>query len=166
MKPVVLSVVGRKGAGRAAVVESLIASLKGVRVGIIKHVAREDFEIDEPGKDTYLYRKQGAETVMLLGAKKRAVFSDLPQEMSWEENLNYFEGFDLVILEGYFHETVPMIEVHKEESGMPLLAGKRNLLAVSSDVQSGSMAPHFLPDEIPQLAAFVLKQLHLEKAGV
>ncbi|MBI3313780.1 MAG: molybdopterin-guanine dinucleotide biosynthesis protein B, partial [Candidatus Omnitrophica bacterium] len=125
MKPFLLSIVGRKGSGKSEVLEVLIASLKekGLRVGVMKHLAREDFEIDQPGKDTYRYRLWGAETVMLLGKKKRAIFSDLPIESDWEENLKYFEDFDLVFMEGYFLKTVPMIEVYNSEKEKPLLMG-------------------------------------------
>ena len=113
MKPVLMSVVGRKGAGKSEVLEALIALLKekGLRIGVMKPLAREDFEIDQPGKDTYRYRMQGAETVMLLGRKRRAIFSDLPSESDWEENLKYFEGFDVIFLEGYFLKNIPTIEV-------------------------------------------------------
>ena len=157
MKPALLAVVGRKGAGKAAVLEALVGLLKekGLRVGVIKHVAREDFEVDEPGKDTYGYRKRGAETVMLLGRKKRAVFSDLPEASGWKENLNYFEGFDLVFLEGYFTDEVPMLEVYKEEAGQPLLAGRKIFFAVCAEVPTRIQAPHFSFNALEELAHFI-----------
>src|SRR5262245_23594145 len=119
MKPALLALVGRKGAGKAGILETLIARLKGkgLRVGVIKHVSRPDFEVDEPGKDTYRYREAGAATVMLLGERKRAVFSDLAEPSGWEENLALFGGFDLVILEGYFNAEVPTIEVCGADTG-------------------------------------------------
>ena len=158
MKPAVLSVVGRKAAGKSEVLEALIVLLKakGLRVGVMKHLAREDFEIDQPGKDTYRYRMQGAETVVLLGKKRRAIFSDLPFESDWEENLKIFEGFDLVFLEGYFLKTVPMLEVYKREGGDPLLAGMENVFAVCSDTLTGISAPHFSREELEQLSSLIL----------
>ncbi len=159
MKPALLAIVGRKGAGKSEVLESLIALLKekGLRIGVMKHLAREDFEIDQPGKDTYRYRMQGAETVMLLGRKKRAVFSDLSEESGWEENLAYFEGFDLVFLEGYFLKTVPTVEVYKTESGNPLLSESENAFAVCSDTPSGIPAPHFARNRLENLAAAIVQ---------
>ena len=157
MRPALLAIVGRKGTGKSEVLEALILLLKekGLRVGVMKHLAREDFEIDQPGKDTYRYRLQGAETVMLLGRKKRAVFSDLPFESDWEENLIYFEGFDLVFLEGYFLKTVPMVEVYKRECGNPLLSEMENVLAVCSDTPTGIAAPHFSRNRLEKLAVLI-----------
>ena len=157
MKPVLISVVGRKGSGKSEVLEALIALLKekGLRIGVMKHLAREDFEIDQPGKDTYRYRMQGAETVMLLGRKRRAIFSDFPVESDWEENLKYFEGFDLVFLEGYFLKTVPMLEVCNQEAGDPLLAGMENVFAVCSDIPTGIPAPHFSRTQLEELAFLI-----------
>ena len=166
MKPALLSVVGRKGAGKSEVLEGLIALLKekGLRVGVMKHLAREDFEIDQPGKDTYRYRTQGAETVMLLGRKRRAIFSDLPFESDWEENLKYFEGFDLVFLEGYFLKTVPTVEVYKQEAGDPLLAGMENVFAVCSDVTTRIPAPHFSRTQLEELAFLIQSKFFLADA--
>ena len=161
MKPALLTIVGRKGAGKSEVLEALIVLLKekGLRVGVMKHLAREDFEIDQPGKDTYRYRMQGAETVMLLGRKKRAVFSDLPEESGWEENLAYFEGFDLVFLEGYFLKTVPAVEVYQRGSGNPLLSESENVFAVCSDTPTGIAAPHFPRNRLENLAVLIIKSL-------
>ena len=168
MKPALLSVVGRKGAGKSEVLEVLIGLLKekGVRTGVMKHLAREDFEVDQPGKDTYRYRVQGAETVMVLGKKKRAIFSDLPLEQGWEENLKYFEGFDLVLLEGYFLKEIPMVEVYQKELGAPLLLETGNVFAVCSETPTGIPAPHFSRsrDGVRDLVFLIQSQFYLAHA--
>ena len=114
-----LSVVGRKGSGKSEVLEQLISILKGrgYRIGVIKHLARDDVEIDEPGKDTFRYRARGAETVVLSGRKRLALFSNLDGEIPLEALLKFFPDFDLVFLEGYFLDEIPKIEVHKEDLG-------------------------------------------------
>jgi molybdopterin-guanine dinucleotide biosynthesis protein MobB len=134
--PAVFSIVGRKGSGKSQVLEVLISLLrqKGYRVGVIKQLARDDFEIDQPEKDTYRYRQQGAETVMLAGRKRLALFSNLEEEVPLERLLETFHEFDLVFLEGYFQDELPKIEVYKQELGSPLLGeGTRNVFAVCSD---------------------------------
>lgn len=157
MRPALIAIVGRKGAGKSEVLEALITHLKekGLRIGVMKHLAREDFEIDQPGKDTYRYRMQGAETVMLLGRKKRAIFSNLPFESDWEENLSYFEGFDLVILEGYFLKTIPTVEVYKKELGEPLLSGMENAFAICSETSTAMPVPHFPIDLLEKLVVLI-----------
>lgn len=116
-RPVLFSVVGKKGAGKSEVLERLIDILtqRKFRVGVIKYLARDDFEIDEPGKDTFRYRLRGAETVILSGRRRLAVFSNVQEEMSLNRLLTFFEDFDLVFLEGYSLKGMPKIEVqHKE----------------------------------------------------
>jgi molybdopterin-guanine dinucleotide biosynthesis protein B len=117
--PRLISMVGRKGSGKSQVLESLIARLtqKGFRVGVIKHLTRDDFEIDEPGKDTYGYRMQGASKVILSGRKRLALFANLEEEIPVERLLSHFQGFDLVFLEGFFLENIPTVEIYKECAG-------------------------------------------------
>ncbi len=134
--PALLSVVGRKGSGKSEVLESLVRLLteRGNRVGVIKHLARDDFEIDEPGKDTYRYRMGGAETVVLAGRKRLAMFSNLEEELPLENLVELFHGFDLVLLEGYLQDELPKIEVYKQEPGRPLLGEEtKNVVSVCSD---------------------------------
>lgn len=115
--PALLSIVGRKGSGKSEVLERLIAMLtqRDLRVGVIKHLARDDFEIDEPGKDTYRYRRRGAETVILSGRKRLAIFSNLQEEMPLDRLLTFFKDFDVLFLEGYFLEEIPRIEVRDKQ---------------------------------------------------
>lgn len=118
MKPFVISIVGRKGSGKSEVLASLIAELRkrNLRVGVIKHLAREDVEIDEPGKDTFEYRMKGAEKVMLAGKKRLAVFANLERETPLLELLQQFSDFHLVFLEGYFYEGVLKIELDRNQT--------------------------------------------------
>ena len=133
--PMILSVVGKKGSGKSPVIENVIAHLKqrGYRIGLIKHLSRPGIEIELPEKDTSRYRKCGAETVILSGQKERAIFSDVEEETPLEKLLLFFEGYDLVLLEGYFLESVMKIEVHRAELGEPLTRNMKNVLAILSD---------------------------------
>lgn len=137
MRPAVLSVVGRKGSGRSGVIEGLISNLKtrGLRIGLIKHLSRPGVEIDQPGKDTYRYRQCGAQTVILSGQSHLAVFSDLAEETPLEQLLPLFKDYDLVLLEGYFLESIMKIEVHREELGSPLTQKMENVLSMISSTE-------------------------------
>jgi molybdopterin-guanine dinucleotide biosynthesis adapter protein len=116
------SIIGKKGSGRSEVLEQLVLLLKqkGYRVGVIKHLAKDDIEIDQPEKDTYRYRMQGAETVMLAGRKRLAVFSNLNEEIPLNQLLHLFEDFDVVLLEGYMQNDIYKFEVYQPLS-MPQL---------------------------------------------
>ena len=108
-----LSVTGQKGSGKSELLEGLIARLKqrGLRIGVVKRMRRDDLEIDQPGKDTYRYRMSGADTVILAGRERLALFRNLREEIPLGELLNSFEGFDLVLLQDYFVEGIPRIDI-------------------------------------------------------
>ena len=164
-----LSVVGKKGSGKSEVLEKLIALLsqRGFRIGVIKHLARDDFEIDEPGKDTYRYRTQGAEAVVLAGRKRFAMFSNLHEEIPLERLLALFGDLDLVFLEGYFNAELPKLEVHKKEYGDRLLTEKtENVFAVLSDEEIKSGPQHFAFDPLNPLVAFIEEKLLRKELGV
>lgn len=155
--PITLSIIGRRGSGKSQALEILIASLKakGLRIGVIKHLAQEDMEIDEPQKDTYRYRQHGAETVILAGKKRMAVFSNLTEEISLEKLLGSFAGYDLVFLDGWFVDSIPMIEVWRRDLGAPLGCRMKNIFAVCSDEKSATEAPHIPPSQIHLLASLI-----------
>ena len=63
----VLGFVAASGTGKTTLLTQLIPLLKqkGLRVGLIKH-SHHDFEIDQPGKDSYRLREAGATSGMLV----------------------------------------------------------------------------------------------------
>lgn len=167
--PSLLSVVGRKGCGKSEALENLISGFtqRGYRVGVIKRLARDDFEIDQPGKDTHRYRVQGAETVILAGRKRLAVFSNLREEMPLEEILTHFRDFDLVLLEGYFSEDIPKLEVHRKALGERLLTEKvENVVAILSDDPTNGESPVFLFHQMDALISCIEEKLAPKGAGV
>jgi molybdopterin-guanine dinucleotide biosynthesis protein MobB len=131
----IFAIIGRKGAGRAEVLLSLVAHLKnrGYRVGVVRHLKREDLEIDQPGKDTYEYRMQGAEKVILSGRKRCAIFENRDEELSVTELLETFDGYDFVFFEEYLLPHVPTIEVHKKAAGDLISGSSCALIAICSD---------------------------------
>lgn len=167
MKPVLLSFVGRKGSGKAQVIENLITALKGRghRIGLIKHLAKPGVEIDLPGKDTYRYRQCGAGTVILSGRTQLAVFSDLSEEIPLEKLLTLFENCGVVFLEGYFLDSVMKVEVHRGALGNPLTLGMENVLAVLSDTVTPVPATHFDYSQIPHLSFWIENWLINQGAG-
>lgn len=164
-----LSIVGRKGAGKSEVLEALIVLLTsgGFRIGVLKHLARGDIEIDEPGKDTFRYRMSGAEKVVLAGKKRLAVFENLNEEIPFEGLLLLFRDFDLVFLEGYMQEEFLKIEVHKKELGDFLLTERvKNVVAICSDGEGRNGIPFFAFDELHKLANLIENQLLKKEVGV
>lgn len=165
--PAIISIMGKKGSQKAKVIEKLIAQLstKGYRVGVLKHLARPDIEIDEPGKDTYRYRTQGAEKVILAGDKRFAIFANLREPLLLNELLSAFNHFDIVFLEGYFQNEFPKIEVYRKELGDFLLSERvENVIAICSDAEGRVGVPAFSFEELDQLAHFIETSM-LKKEG-
>ncbi|MFP4036804.1 MAG: molybdopterin-guanine dinucleotide biosynthesis protein B, partial [Desulfobacteraceae bacterium] len=64
--PPVVSVAGFSGAGKTRLIAQLIPVLRslGLSVGTIKH-HRHSFDMDTPGKDSWVHRKAGAAGTVL-----------------------------------------------------------------------------------------------------
>ena len=61
------------GTGKTTLLEQLIPLLvdRGLRIGVLKH-AHHDFDIDQPGKDSYRLRKAGAQQMMVASRRRHA----------------------------------------------------------------------------------------------
>ena len=57
---------GWSGSGKTTVIEQIIPLLRehGLRVSLVKH-AHHEFEIDQPGKDSWRHRQAGCSEVLI-----------------------------------------------------------------------------------------------------
>jgi len=122
--PPVVSVVGRSGSGKTVFLEKLIAELKsrGLRIGTIKHHLH-DFEIDQPGKDSWRHARAGSDTVIISSPKKVALIKRLEDEMDIDQLVqDYMNDLDLVLTEGYKSRARRRVEVYRNERGGSLVS--------------------------------------------
>ena len=114
-KTPVLGFAAYSGTGKTTLLARLIPLLKqrGLRIGLIKH-SHHNFDIDQPGKDSYRLRAAGASPVLLVSKYRRAVISELDgeQEPLLHEQLQYLgqAQLDLILVEGFRHEHFPKID--------------------------------------------------------
>jgi molybdopterin-guanine dinucleotide biosynthesis protein MobB len=142
-----IAIVGPSGSGKTTLITQLIKILtaRGYRVGAIKHT-HHDFEIDHPGKDSFVLKAAGASTVALVAPHKLAIVSDLSSELAVEGLLaRYFEDVQLVLVEGFTHSALPKILVGESPRRF-------------THVLRAMPARHFGPDEIERLADLVEEQ--------
>jgi molybdopterin-guanine dinucleotide biosynthesis protein B len=146
-----LGFVATSGTGKTTLLIQLIPLLKnhGVRIGLIKH-SHHDFEIDQQGKDSYRLRKAGASPVMLVSPYRRAIISELSpqQEPCLDQQLKFFDqsGLDLLLIEGFKHEPIPKIELHRPSLKQALLyPTDPHIIAIATD------RPLLTPDYLTQL---------------
>ena len=123
----VLGFAAFSGTGKTTLLEKLIPLLKArsIKVALIKH-AHHDVDVDTPGKDTYRLRHAGANPVLLATRKRWALMveeedpQDDPQLAMIITQLNP-AIFDLILVEGFKHESIPKIELHREALEKPYL---------------------------------------------
>jgi molybdopterin-guanine dinucleotide biosynthesis protein MobB len=128
------------GVGKTTLLEQLIPILKsrGVRVAVVKH-AHHEFDIDLPGKDSFRLRKAGAQQMLVASAKRSALITEYNDERTEPslplllQQLNC-ATIDLVLVEGFRHESIAKIELHRPSLNRPLIFPEdENVIAVATD---------------------------------
>ena len=155
--PPVVSVVGRSGVGKTVFLETLIRELKsrGFRIGTIKHHPHE-FEIDQPGKDSWRHAQAGSDTVVISSVRKVAVVKRLDQEMDLEEIVEaYLNDVQLVITEGYKSAPKQKIEVSRREEGRELVSPPEDLIAIVADQSFDLNVPQYALNDVSGIADLI-----------
>jgi molybdopterin-guanine dinucleotide biosynthesis adapter protein len=118
----VVGFAGYSGAGKTTLVEGVIAELRlrGLRVSVIKHVD-QDFDIDQPGKDTWRHREAGAYEVLAASSSRMALVRtfEQPQSLSPHDLMGALHpGVDWVLVEGFKESNLLKVEVWRPDIGM------------------------------------------------
>lgn len=150
----VLGIAGWSGSGKTTLLTELIPLLvaAGLRVSTIKH-AHHEFDIDQPGKDSYRHRHAGASEVLISSAKRFALMHEHrgEAEPTLEELLAKLAPVDLVLVEGFKASLHPKIEVWRASVGKPMLQPKDpHVIAVASDAPVTQLSVPFLDANNPQ----------------
>ena len=151
---------GWSGAGKTTLIVKLIPELnrRGLSVSTIKH-AHHNFDLDQPGKDSYEHRAAGAEEVLVASANRVALMRELrgAPEPSLPELLRLLKNVDLVLVEGFKRDPLPKIEIFRAANGKPpLYPDDRNIVALISDSEPSGRLPHASIDDIAAAADLVL----------
>jgi len=165
----VIGLAGWSGAGKTTLVVRLVPELvrRGLSVSTMKH-AHHGFDVDQPGKDSFRHREAGATEVLVASERRWALMHenrDQP-EPSAAELMRQMTPVDLLIVEGFKREGHDKLEIHRRETGKPLLyPDDPKIVAVLSDeALPGCHLPVIDIDEIPAIADFILAHLGLTKA--
>jgi molybdopterin-guanine dinucleotide biosynthesis protein MobB len=151
------------GTGKTTLLSRLIPILseRGFKVGLVKH-SHHDFDIDQPGKDSYRLRKAGASPVVLVSSHRRAVITELASgEPTLAEQLACFTvgSIDLVVVEGFKHEAFPKIELHRRELNGPFLhVNDDSIVAIASDDNLLVTIPVLDINNPEQIANFIIRR--------
>ena len=133
----VIGLAGWSGAGKTTLLKRAIPHLlkEGLRVSVIKH-AHHEFDVDVPGKDSWVHRQSGASEVLVSSSRRWALMHELrgAAEPRLQELLAKMAPVDLVLVEGYKRASHPKLEVYRACVGKPLLQhDDPAIVAIASD---------------------------------
>src|ERR1700684_3872267 len=137
----VIGLAGWSGAGKTTLLTRLIPYFiaEGLRVSVIKH-AHHGFDVDVPGKDSWVHRQSGAAEVLVSSTRRWALMHELrgASEPRLPELLAKMSPVDLVIIEGFKREPHRKIEVHRLANNKPLLfPDDRDIAGLVSGAKGG-----------------------------
>lgn len=154
------------GTGKTTLLVQLLPILRkqGLRIAMIKH-AHHKFDVDKPGKDSYELRKAGASPMLISSSRRIAIMIDKEeeQEPDLQDLLTYInpDKVDLVLVEGFKQWPFPKIELHRPETGKPLLfPDDSNIIAIAhnDEINTTPEIPVLDIDKPEQIADFILNQ--------
>ena len=157
----VVGFAGWSGAGKTTLIVKLIPELnrRGLSASTIKH-AHHNFDLDQPGKDSYEHRAAGAAEVLVASANRVALMRELrgSPEPSLADLLRLLKPVDLVLVEGFKRDLYPKIEIFRAANGKPpMYPNDPNVVALIGDAAEPSAAlPHASIDDIAVVADLVL----------
>jgi molybdopterin-guanine dinucleotide biosynthesis protein B len=156
----VIGLAGWSGAGKTTLLARLIPyfGAEGLRVSVIKH-AHHSFDVDIPGKDSWVHRQAGAVEVLVSSGKRWALMHELrgAAEPRLPELLGRMSRVDLVVVEGFKSEPHRKIEVHRAANGKALLfPDDPGIVGIAADAVVESVLPSAHLDDIPAIAAMML----------
>ena len=166
----IFGLAGWSGSGKTTLIVKLMPELmgRGFEVSTMKH-AHHNFDIDEPGKDSYEHRVAGAKEVMISAANRWALMHELrgEEKPSVEELIGRMTPVDLLLVEGFKSHLHPKIEVHRPSVGKPLLQkDDKEIVAVASDEEiAGLPVPVLDINDSGTIADFIVKTCALGELG-
>jgi molybdopterin-guanine dinucleotide biosynthesis protein B len=158
----IFGLAGWSGSGKTTLLAALIPELvgRGVSVSTIKH-AHHQFDIDQPGKDSWVHRQAGASEVMVASSRRFALMHELRDapEPALDELVSRMAPVDLLLVEGFKRGPHPKLEVYRPAVGKPFLyLDDPHIVAVASDETLTVPLPVLPLGDIAAIADFILGQ--------
>lgn len=155
----VIGFAGWSGAGKTTLLSRLLPRLiaEGQRVSVIKH-AHHHFDVDVPGKDSWVHRQAGATEVMVTSSNRWALMHELrgAGEPPLIELLRKMSPVDLVVVEGFKAEPLRKIEVYRLANAKPAFYPADPWIAgIATDAPLQTDLPRAHLDDIEAVAAMV-----------
>jgi molybdopterin-guanine dinucleotide biosynthesis protein B len=154
----ILTFIGWHNSGKTTAIREVVRRLrdKGYKIAVIKSTKHGGLNLDSPGSDSYLYGKDGIESVALVCPDELILFQENTGENLRHLAFRLFPDADLVIGEGFKHASgIPKIEVTRADiSKEPLRESVSDVRAVVSDYEV-SFDKVFKISQIAELTDFI-----------
>jgi molybdopterin-guanine dinucleotide biosynthesis protein B len=153
----IVGLAGWSGSGKTTLVTRVIPVLvkRGLKIATVKH-AHHDFDLDLPGKDSWLHREAGASEVAIVSDRRWAVVHELGEESEppLSDILAKLSAVDLVIVEGFKRHAHPKLEIYRAAVGKPFLHPDDNcIVAIASDAPiAAAPLPVVMLDDVERIA--------------
>ena len=163
----ILGLGGWSGAGKTTLLGKLIPELvrRGVKVSTMKH-AHHGFDVDQPGKDSYVHRQAGATEVLIASEQRWALMHELRgvPEPGAAALAKQMTQVDLLLIEGFKREPHDKLEIYRAENGKPLLSkDDGTYVAILSDSKvEGTMLPVIDLNDTLAIADFIVMHCGLK----
>ncbi len=163
----ILGLGGWSGSGKTTLLAKLIPELvrRGITVSTMKH-AHHGFDVDQPGKDSFVHRAAGATEVLIASDKRWALMHELRDtpEPNAAELAHHMSPVDLLLIEGFKREPHDKLEIHRAGNGKPLLsADDPTYAAILSDAPvEGTRLPVIDLNDIGAIADFIVAHCRLK----
>jgi molybdopterin-guanine dinucleotide biosynthesis protein B len=156
----VIGLAGWSGAGKTTLMARLLPELgaRGVSVSTIKH-AHHRFDVDTPGKDSWVHRRAGARQVLVSSENRWALMTELrgAPEPGLLALLGQLSPVDLVLVEGFKRDRHPKIEVHRAANGKPWLHPEDPaIIGIASDTRPEAGLPWVPLEDAAAIAELAL----------
>jgi molybdopterin-guanine dinucleotide biosynthesis adapter protein len=164
--PQLVSFVGRSNSGKTTLLIQLIPIFvqQGLKVGTVKNTHHK-VDFDDKGKDSWKHAQAGSSRVMVTSGKKMAVFSNASEIQPLSQMVQeWFQGYDLVLSEGFKNEDSFKIEVCREANQKPplYLESDYKIDGVIGDMPPEIDLPYFSFEAQDDIVKWVMSTLQLE----
>jgi molybdopterin-guanine dinucleotide biosynthesis protein B len=154
----ILTFIGWHNSGKTTAIREVVRRLrdKGYKIAVIKSTKHKGLNLDSPGSDSYLYGKDGIESVALVCSDDLILFQENTGENLRHLVFRLFPNADLVIGEGFKHASgIPKIEVTRADTSKePLRESVSDVRAVVSDYEV-SFDKVFKISQLAELTDFI-----------
>ena len=160
----IMGFAGWSGSGKTTVIEQIVPILGGenLSVSLIKH-AHHDFDIDQPGKDSWRHRRAGCREVLITSSVRWALMHELQDEseLTLRAALARLSPCDLVLVEGFKRAVIPKLEVYRASVDKPLLyPDDPSIIGIATDTPAalpGASIPVLDLSNAAGIAEFVIR---------